>query len=179
MDFIDFKAPSFTEEAFVNGEIKEISLNSYIGKWVILFFYPADFTFVCPTELSELAKHYEEFKKENAEIISISTDTVHSHKAWHNTSEIIKQIKFPMLADPTHRVSKEYETLIEDEGVSLRATFLVDPDGVIRAFEFHDNNIGRSVHELLRKLQAARYAREHKGEVCPMNWHPGEKSIKL
>ena len=176
---INFKAPSFTEEAYVDGEIKQISLNGYQGKWVILFFYPADFTFVCPTELSELARHYEEFKKEGAEIISVSTDTAHSHKAWHNTSEIIKQIKFPMLADPAQRVSRDYETLIEDEGLSLRATFLIDPDGVVKAFEFHNNDIGRSVHELLRKLQAAKFTRERKGEVCPMNWHPGEKSIKL
>ena len=175
---INQEAPNFREDAFVNNEIKKISLEEFKGKWVVLFFYPADFTFVCPTELQELARHYEEFKKLDAEIISVSTDTAFSHKAWHDTSEAIKPIKFPMLADPAMRVCKAYETLIEDEGLSLRATFLIDPDGIVKAFEFHNNDIGRSVHELLRKIEAAKFTREHNGEVCPMNWHPGEKTLK-
>ncbi|RMF54444.1 peroxiredoxin [Candidatus Woesearchaeota archaeon] len=175
---INEKAPEFTEDAFVDGEIKKISLSDYKGKWVVLFFYPADFTFVCPTELGELADHYEEFKKLGAEIISVSTDTAFVHKAWHDNSETIKKIKFPMLADPARRVCRAYWTLIEDEGVSLRATYLIDPEGIIKAFEFHNNDIGRSVNELLRKLEAAIYVSKHKGEVCPMDWKPGEKTLK-
>jgi len=175
---INEKAPTFKEDAFINNEIKKISLDDYKEKWVVLFFYPADFTFVCPTELGELAKHYEDFKKLNAEVISVSTDTAFVHKAWHDTSETIKQINFPMLADPAMRVSKAYETLIEEEGVSLRATFLIDPKGIVKAYEFHNNDIGRSITELLRKLEAAKFVEEHNGEVCPMNWHPGEKTLK-
>ncbi len=178
MTLINSKAPEFNENAFIDGDIKKIKLSDYKGKWVILFFYPADFTFVCPTELGELAKHYEDIKKLGAEVISISTDTAFVHKAWHDNSETIKQIKFPMLADPAMRVCKSYETLIQEEGLSLRATFLIDPEGIIKALEFHNNDIGRSIHELIRKVQAAKFVFENKGQVCPMNWHPGEKTLK-
>ncbi|MEM4637706.1 MAG: redoxin domain-containing protein [Candidatus Woesearchaeota archaeon] len=179
---INEKAPEFKEDAYIDNDVKKISLKDYRGKWVVLFFYPADFTFVCPTELGELAKHYDEFKKLGAEIISVSTDTWFVHKAWHDTSETIKKVKFPMLADPTKRVCTAYGTLIEngkpDEGLSLRATFLIDPEGILKAYEFHDNSIGRSVDELLRKIQAAKFVEEHNGEVCPMNWKPGQKTLK-
>lgn len=175
---INDKAPDFTEDAFVDGEIKKISLSDYKGKWVIFFFYPADFTFVCPTELGDLADNYEEIKKLGAEVISVSTDTAFVHKAWHDNSETIKKIKFPMLADPARRVCKDYQTLIEDEGLSLRATFLIDPEGKIKAFEFHNNDIGRNTQELIRKLQAAKFTNEHQGHVCPMNWKPGGKTLK-
>jgi NADH-dependent peroxiredoxin subunit C len=175
---INQKAPDFSENGYVDKKIKTINLENYKGKWLVLFFYPADFTFVCPTELRELAKHHDDFKKLNAEIVSVSTDTVYAHKAWHDTSPAIGEIEFAMLADPAMRVCKAYETLIEEEGVSLRATFLIDPDGIIKAYEFHNNDIGRSVNELLRKIEAAKFTREHNGEVCPMNWHPGEKTLK-
>jgi len=175
---IDEKAPDFNEDAFINGEIKKINLVDYKGKWVVLFFYPADFTFVCPTELGELANHYEEIKKLGCEVISVSTDTAFVHKAWHDHSDTIKHIKFPMLADPTGRVSKAYGTYIEEEGLSLRATFIIDLDGIIKAFEFHNNDIGRSIHELIRKIEAAKFVKENKGQVCPMNWKPGAKSLK-
>lgn len=175
---INEKAPAFTEDAYVDDEIKKISLSDYSGRWVVLFFYPADFTFVCPTELGELAHHYEELKKMGAEVISVSTDTAFVHKAWHDTSDVIRTIKFPMLADPAARVSKAYGTYIPEEGVALRGTFIIDPDGVLKAYEVHDNNIGRSVHELMRKVQAAKFVRENNGEVCPMNWKPGEKTLK-
>lgn len=171
-------APAFQEDAFIDGEIKKINLDDYKGKWVVLFFYPADFTFVCPTELGELADNYEEFKKLNTEVISVSVDTAFVHKAWHDNSETIKKIKFPMLADPARRVTKAYWTLIEEEGVSLRATYFINPEGKIKAFEFHDNGIGRSVEETLRKLQAAQFVEKNKGEVCPMNWKPGNKTLK-
>ncbi|MBR9706329.1 redoxin domain-containing protein [Candidatus Pacearchaeota archaeon] len=175
---INDKAPNFTEDAFIDGEIKKIKLSDYKGKWVVLFFYPADFTFVCPTELGELSLNYGKFKELGAEVISVSTDTAFVHKAWHDNSETIKQIKYPMLADPTGRVCRLYNTLIENEGLSLRATYVIDPEGIIKAFEFHNNDIGRSVYELLRKIQAAKFVEEHKGQVCPMNWKPGENTLK-
>ncbi len=176
---INEKAPDFTEDAYVKGdEIKKISLSDYKGKWVVLFFYPADFTFVCPTELGDLAANYAKFKALGAEIISVSTDTAFVHKAWHDNSETIKNIEFPMLADPARRVCNAYGTLIDQEGLSLRATFIIDPDGVLKAFEFHDNNIGRNTDEIIRKIQAADFVRKNKGNVCPMNWKPGAKTLK-
>ncbi len=175
---INKPAPKFTAEAYYNQEIKKISLDDYKGKWVVLFFYPADFTFVCPTELGSLADNYEEFQKLNAEVISISTDTTFVHKAWHDHSETIKKIKFPMLADPTGNISRAYGTYIFEEGLSLRGTFIIDPDGILKAYELHDNSIGRSTTELIRKIKAAQFVRQHGGEVCPANWEPGKKTLK-
>jgi len=172
------QAPAFTADAFVDNDIKKISLTDYRGKWVVLFFYPADFTFVCPTELGELADRHEEIKALGAEIISVSTDTGFVHKAWHDNSPTINKIKFPMLADPTGKVCQDYGTYIEGEGLSLRGTFFIDPTGVVKAYELHDNSIGRSADELIRKIQAAKYVAEHGGEVCPMNWKPGSKTLK-
>lgn len=175
---IGYPAPKFNAEVFHEGQIKKISIDDYKGKWVILFFYPADFTFVCPTELGEMADKYVEFKAQNAEILSISTDTVYAHKAWHDTSETINKIKFPMIADPTHEISWKYGTLIEEEGVALRGSFLIDPEGILQAFEIHNNSIGRSAEELFRKLQAAKFVNEHGGEVCPADWKPGKRTLK-
>ena len=175
---INEQAPEFEEDAFADGEIKKIKLEDYRGKWLVLFFYPADFTFVCPTELESLADNYERFKELGAEIISISTDTAYVHKAWHDSSHSISKIKFPMLSDPSHRVCCAYGTLIEEKGVSLRATFIINPEGNIKSFEFHNNDIGRSIDETIRKLQAAKFVAENKGNVCPMNWKPGMKTIK-
>ena len=142
-----------------------------------MFFYPLDFTFVCPTELGDLADNYEKFKELGAEIISVSTDTVFVHKAWHDNSETTKKIKFPMLADPTTKVCRKYQTLIAEEGLSLWATFLIDPDGILKAYEFHDNSIGRSSQELIRKIQAAKFVKENQGKVCPMNWEPDSETL--
>ncbi|MFA6328226.1 MAG: redoxin domain-containing protein [Candidatus Micrarchaeia archaeon] len=175
---INERAPDFTEDAYVDGDMKKVSLKDYRGKWVVLFFYPADFTFVCPTELGELAAHHDEIKALGAEIISVSGDTAYVHLAWHDSSPLIKGIRFPMLADPARRVCTAYGTLIPQEGLSLRATFFIDPDGIVKAYEFHENSIGRSIDELIRKLQAAQYVKSHNGEVCPMNWKPGAKAIK-
>ncbi|PIZ50708.1 peroxiredoxin [Candidatus Woesearchaeota archaeon CG_4_10_14_0_2_um_filter_33_13] len=175
---INNPAPEFVAEVYHNNEIKKISLTEYKGKWVVLFFYPADFTFVCPTELGSLADSYEEFQKLDTEIISVSTDTVFVHKAWHDNSETIKKIKFPMLADPTGNVSRAYGTYIHSEGLSLRGTFIIDPDGVLKAYELHDNSIGRNTTELLRKIKAAQFVRKHGGEVCPANWEPGKGTLK-
>jgi NADH-dependent peroxiredoxin subunit C len=175
---INEKAPEFEEEALIGNEVKKISLAGYRGKWVVLFFYPADFTFVCPTELGDLADRYDQIKSLGAELIAISTDTVFVHKAWKDSSPTIKKIRFPMLADPARRVCRAYWTLIEREGLSLRATYLIDPDGMIKAFEFHDNKIGRSSDELIRKIEAAKFVEENGEEVCPVNWKPGAKTLK-
>ncbi len=168
----------FELEAFQGEQIKKIKLSDYRGKWLVLLFYPADFTFICPTELEEAAERYEEFKKNGAEIISISTDTVFAHKAWHDVSPAVKKIGYPMAADPTGKLCKEFGTYIEEEGLSLRGSFIIDPDGILKACEIHDNSIGRSAAEILRKLQAAKFVRDNKGQVCPASWKPGEKTLK-
>ncbi len=175
---INHPAPDFDVEALYKDDITRIKLHDYRGKWVVLFFYPADFTFVCPTELGDLADNYKTFQDLGAEILVASTDTVFVHKAWHDSSETIKKITFPMLADPTGKLSRDYGVMIEEAGLALRGTFIIDPDGVVKAFEVNDNSIGRSSVELTRKLQAAQFVREHGGEVCPMNWKPGAKTLK-
>lgn len=171
------KTPDISFDVFQGNKITKTSFGDYKGKWVILFFYPADFTFVCPTELEEMADKYEEFKKLNTEVISISTDTAFVHKAWHDNSPAIAKVNYPMAADPTGILCRSFGTYIENDGLSYRGTFIIDPDGIIRAYEVHDNNIGRNADELLRKLQAAQYVREHGGEVCPAKWKPGEKTL--
>jgi len=175
---IGSEIPDFEAEAFHENDIKKIKLSDYKGKWAILFFYPADFTFVCPTELEEMADNYEEFKKLDAEVLSVSTDTVFAHKAWQDVSPAIKKITFPMVADPTGNISRAFGTYIEDEGVALRGTFIIDPDGVLRTIEINDNNIGRCAKELLRKLEAAKFVREHGGKVCPASWKPGDDTLE-
>lgn len=172
------EVPDMELDAFYNEEEIRLKLSDYKGDWVILFFYPADFTFVCPTELEEVADHYAEIKKEGAEVLSVSTDTVFVHKAWHDNSEAIKKIAFPMVADPAGKLCKLFDTYIEDEGLSLRGSFIIDPDGILRTIEIHDNNIGRSAKELIRKLRAAKFVHEHGGKVCPASWEPGEDTLE-
>src|SRR3989338_6313678 len=172
---INSEAPKFEADALHNDEIKKIKLEDFRGKWVVLFFYPADFTFVCPTELGDMADNYEAFKKLGVEILSVSTDTVFVHKAWKDSSETMRKIRFPMVADPAGKKCRAYSTYIYEEGLSLRGTFIIDPDGILKSFEINDNSIGRSTKELLRKLQAAKFVREHNGEVCPVNWEPGKE----
>lgn len=172
------RIPNFEVDAVIKGTMKRIKLHDYLGQWMVFIFYPADFSFVCPTELEDAAKHYEEFRKEGAEIFSVSTDTKYAHVAWHDTSPSIKKIDYPMIADPSARMCKEFGTYIEDEGVSLRGTFIVDPDGILKAMEIHDNDLGRNISETLRKLRAAVHVSKNPGEVCPVNWHPGEKTLK-
>lgn len=164
-------------EIYLRDTIMKTSFSTYRGKWLALFFYPADFTFICPTELQELAQHYPEFQKINTEIISVSTDTAFVHKAWHDHSPAIAQVSFPMAADPTGTLTRLFGTHIEEQGLSLRGTFIIDPRGVIRAYEIHDNSIGRSTKELLRKVKAAQYVQEHPGQVCPASWEPGENTL--
>ena len=172
------KVEDFQVEAFHNNEITKTKLSDYQGKWVVVVFYPADFTFICPTELTELADHYEEFKAQGAEILSVSTDTVFVHKAWYDNSPAIQKIKYPMLADPTGKLCRQFGTYISEEGLSLRGSFIIDPEGVLKAFELHDNSIGRSAKELLRKLQAAKFVNENQGQVCPASWSPGGTTLK-
>ena len=171
----------FTLNIFQKETFSTVKLSDYAkrNKWLVLFFYPADFTFVCPTELEELADKYSQFKKLETEILSISTDTKYVHKAWHDESKAIAKVKYPMGADPTGKISRYFGVYLDDEGLALRGTFIIDPDGVLQALEINSNNIGRSASELLRKLQAAQFVRKNNGhEVCPASWHPGSKTLK-
>ncbi|MDP2630444.1 MAG: redoxin domain-containing protein [Candidatus Uhrbacteria bacterium] len=169
--------PDLAFEVFQNEEIKKVKLSDYEGKWLVLFFYPADFTFICPTELEELADTYAEFTGLNTEVVSVSTDTAFVHKAWHDNSPAIKKITFPMAADPTGALSKTFGTYIPHEGLSLRGTFIINPDGVLKAYEVHDNSIGRSAKELVRKIKAAQYVSQNPGQVCPASWEPGRATL--
>ena len=175
---INQPAPKFEAQAYHSGEIKTVKLDDYKGKWIVLVFYPADFTFICPTELGDIADHYPEFQELGCEVLSVSTDTVFVHKAWADNSETIAKIKFPMVADPAGEICNGYGTMIPMEGLSLRGTFLIDPDGVLKVFEMHDNSIGRSTKELIRKIKAAQFVREHGDQVCPVNWEPGKDTLK-
>jgi peroxiredoxin (alkyl hydroperoxide reductase subunit C) len=170
--------PEMELDIFHNGKDTKINSKDFKGKWKIFFFYPADFTFVCPTELEELADMYEDFKKEGAEIFSVSTDTVFSHKTWKDISPAIKKIDFPMVADPTGEICKLFGTYIYEEGMSLRGTFIVNPDGELISIEINNNDIGRSGKELLRKLRAAKFVLEHGGQVCPASWEPGSDTLE-
>ncbi|MFZ1987991.1 MAG: redoxin domain-containing protein [Minisyncoccia bacterium] len=178
--------PDHQFEVYQNDEIKTMSFSGLRGKWVVLVFYPADFTFVCPTELEEMAKLYPKFQALNAEVISVSSDTVFAHKAWHDTSEAIKQIAYPMAADPSGKLGYAFGVLVEggepeltpDEGLSMRGTFIIDPQGVLRSMEVNDNSMGRKAAETLRKLQAAQYVETHKGQVCPASWEPGDDTLE-
>lgn len=156
----------------------QIETTALKGKWSIFMFYPADFTFVCPTELEEMAELYPEIVKEGAEVFSVSTDTTFAHKAWHDNSPAIKKVQFPMVGDPTGELSLLFSVYIHEEGLALRGTFIVDPDGILRTMEVHDNAIGRSAKETLRKLRAAKFVREHGGNVCPAAWEPGEETLQ-
>lgn len=175
---INTKVADFKVQAFHDGAFKTVSQADLKGKWSIFFFYPADFTFVCPTELGDMADQYEAFQKLGVEVYSVSTDTHFTHKAWHDTSETIRKIRFPMLADPTGHLSRSFGVYIEEEGLAYRGTFLIDPEGKIKAAEVHDNGIGRDADELLRKVQAAQFVAQHPGEVCPAKWRPGSKTLK-
>ena len=178
--------PDFEFEVFQDDKVKKVRFSDYKNKWLVVFFYPADFTFVCPTELEELAKLYTDFTKLDAEVISMSADTVFTHKAWHDTSPSIQKITFPMGADPSGRIAEAFGVRIsndgldhiDDEGLSLRGTFIIDPDSMVKTAEVHDNGIGRSGKELLRKLQAAQFVKTHGGQVCPAEWNPGDDTLK-
>jgi peroxiredoxin len=177
MSLINTKIKPFKATAYHNGKFVEVSDESIAGKWSVFVFYPADFTFVCPTELEDLAEQYAEFQKLGVEIYSVSTDTHFAHKAWHDTSEAIGKVNYPMIGDPTQVLSRNFEVLIEEEGIALRGTFVINPEGEIKVMEVHDNGIGRVASELLRKVKAAQYIAAHPGEVCPAKWEEGAKTL--
>lgn len=178
MSLIGKKVGDFTVKAFQNGDFTDVSNKDLEGKWSTVVFYPADFTFVCPTELEELADLYDEFKKIGCEIYSVSTDSHFVHKAWADASEKIKKIKYPMISDTAHVISKDFGVLIEDEGMALRGTFIINPEGEIVSYEINSNSIGRNANELLRKVQAAQFVAEHGDQVCPASWKPGAETLK-
>ena len=177
MSVINTEIKPFTAQAFKNGEFITVSDTDVKGKWAVFFFYPADFTFVCPTELGDVADHYEELQKLGVEVYSVSTDTHFTHKAWHDSSETIGKIKYTMIGDPTMQISRNFEILREDEGLANRGTFIVDPQGVIQAVEITAEGIGRNAADLLRKVKAAQYVAAHPGEVCPAKWEEGQATL--
>ena len=174
----DYEKARYTYIVKLNGEFKEVSKEDVLGKWSVFFFYPADFTFVCPTELEDLANKYEEFKNIDCEIYSVSCDTHFVHKAWHDTSKTIQKIQYTMLADPTATLAKDFEVYIEADGLAERGTFIVNPEGKIVAYEVIAGNVGRNADELLRRVQASQFVHEHGDEVCPAKWKPGEETLK-
>jgi peroxiredoxin (alkyl hydroperoxide reductase subunit C) len=175
---INSQLPEFKLQAYQNGSFKTISSDDVKGKWAIFFFYPADFTFVCPTELGDMADKYAKLQELGVEVYSVSTDTHFVHKAWHDASETIRKIKYPMLADHTGALSRAFGVLIEEEGLAYRGTFLVNPEGQIKIAEIHDNGIGRNADELLRKVEAAQFVAAHPDEVCPAKWKKGDATLK-
>ena len=175
---INAQMPEFKVQAFQNGEFKTVSNKDVKGKWAVFFFYPADFTFVCPTELVDLAEKYEELKKMGVEVYSVSCDTHFVHKAWHDASESIKKITYPMLADPLGVLAKGFGVFIEEEGMAYRGTFVVNPEGKIKIAEIQDNSVGRNAEELVRKVSAAQFVASHPGEVCPAKWKQGAETLK-
>ncbi|MDO4714799.1 MAG: alkyl hydroperoxide reductase subunit C [Bacteroidales bacterium] len=175
---INQQVPEFKVQAYHNGEFKTITTEDVKGKWGIFFFYPADFTFVCPTELEDMADNYAKFESLGVEVYSVSTDTHFVHKAWHDASPAIKKIQYPMLADPTGALARAFGVMIEEEGMALRGTFVINPEGQIKLAEVHDNSIGRNAEELLRKVEAAQYVASHDGEVCPAKWKKDAETLK-
>jgi len=178
MSLINKELKDFDLQAYVNNEFKTITKQNLLGKWNILFFYPADFTFVCPTELEDLQNKYEEFKKIDCEIYGVSCDSHFVHKAWHDTSKTIQKIEYPMLADPTGQLTKNLKVYIKKDGMAERASFIIDPDGKIVAYDVIAGNVGRNAEELFRRVQALQFVRLHGDEVCPAKWKPGEETLK-
>ncbi len=178
MSMIGKEISDFKVQAYLGNAFKEVNKSDVLGKWSVFFFYPADFTFVCPTELEDLANKYDEFKGIDCEIYSVSCDTHFVHKAWHDASETIKKINYPMLADPTGALARDFDVMIESAGLAERGTFVVNPKGEIVAYEVLAGNVGRNADELFRRVQALQFVAEHGDEVCPAKWKPGAKTLK-
>ena len=178
MSLINKEVSEFKVKAFVDNNFKDVSKSDILGKWSVFFFYPADFTFVCPTELEDLNNIYDKFQDAGCEIYSVSTDTHFVHKAWHDHSERISKLRYPMLADPTHVISRDFDVLIESDGMAERGSFIVNPEGKIVSYEVSAGNVGRNADELFRKLQACQFVYEHGDEVCPAKWQPGAETLK-
>jgi len=178
MSLINTPVPAFKTQAFHNGKFVEVSNESMKGKWSVVIFMPAAFTFNCPTEVEDAADNYAEFQKLGAEVYIVTTDTHFSHKVWHETSPAVGKAKFQLVGDPTHTLTRGFGVHIDEAGLALRGTFVVDPNGIIKTLEIHDNAIARDVKETLRKLKAAQYVAAHPGEVCPAKWNDGSKTLK-
>ncbi len=178
MSLINTTIKPFKANAFHNGQFIEVSDASLKGKWSVLIFMPAAFTFNCPTEVEDAANSYAEFQKANAEVYIVTTDTHFSHKVWHETSPAVGKAKFPLVGDPTHALTRAFGVHIEEEGLALRGTFIINPEGVIKTLEIHSNEIARDVSETLRKLKAAQFTAANPGQVCPAKWKEGEKTLK-
>lgn len=178
MTVLNSSIPQFNVQAFHQDDFVTLSEQDLLGKWSVLFFYPADFTFVCPTELGDMADVYAELQDMGVEVYSVSTDTHFVHKAWHDASDTIKKIKYPMIADPRGILTRHYGVHIEEEGIAYRGTFVLDPEGKVKVVEMNDNGIGRNAAELVRKIKAAQHIAAHPGEVCPAKWTPGAEILK-
>lgn len=178
MALIGTEVLPFKASAFHNGKFIEVSEADFKGKWSVVCFYPADFTFVCPTELEDLQNQYATLKELGVEVYSVSTDSHFVHKAWHDSSEAIGKVTYIMIGDPSHTISRNFDVLIEDQGVANRATFVIDPDGVIQTVEITADGIGRDASVLVDKIKAAQYVRNHPGEVCPAKWKEGSETLK-
>jgi peroxiredoxin (alkyl hydroperoxide reductase subunit C) len=177
VSLINTEIKPFIATAFHNGAFVPVTDGDLRGKWSVVFFYPADFTFVCPTELGDLADHYAEFQKLGVEIYSVSTDTHFTHKAWHDTSDTIGKIQFPMIGDPNGTVTNNFGVMREGQGLADRGTFVIDPQGVIQVMEVSCEGVGRNAAELIRKIKAAQYVAAHPGEVCPAKWEEGDDTL--
>jgi peroxiredoxin (alkyl hydroperoxide reductase subunit C) len=177
MAYVNAQIPPFEATAYHDGKFVPVSDADLRGRWSVLFFYPADFTFVCPTELGDLADSYAEFRRLGVEVYAVSTDTHFTHKAWHDASDTIAKIEYPMLGDPAGAITRAFGVMREGRGLADRATFLIDPDGVVQFMEVTAEGIGRNAVELLRKVRAAQYVREHPGEVCPAKWEEGDETL--
>jgi NADH-dependent peroxiredoxin subunit C len=177
MSQINTEVKPFTATAYQNGAFIEVSEADLKGKWSVVFFYPADFTFVCPTELGDLADNYATFKDLGVEIYGVSTDTHFTHKAWHDTSDTIGKIEYPLVGDPTGQISRNFDVLIEEAGLADRGTFVIDPEGIIQLVEVNAGGIGRNATELIRKVRAAQYVAAHPNEVCPAKWEEGDDTL--
>jgi len=177
MSLINTAVQPFSVDAFHNGKFIKVTDADLKGKWSVLIFMPAAFTFNCPTEIEDAAAHYPQFQKAGAEVYIVTTDTHFSHKVWHETSPAVGKAEFPLLGDPTHQLTRAFGVHIEEEGLALRGTFIINPEGVIKTLEIHSNEIARDVSETLRKLTAAQYTAAHPGEVCPAKWKEGAKTL--
>ncbi|MEO1781885.1 alkyl hydroperoxide reductase subunit C [Enterococcus diestrammenae] len=178
MSLIGKQVEEFTAQAYHNNEFVEVSDKNFIGKWSVLCFYPADFTFVCPTELEDLQDQYQTLQDLGVEVYSCSTDTHFTHKAWHETSEAIGKIKYYMIGDPSHQISRFFDVLDEEAGAAQRGTFIIDPDGIVQAMEINADGIGRDASVLIDKIRAGQYVRSHPGEVCPAKWKESGETLK-
>ncbi len=177
MSLINSSVKPFKANAYQNGKFIEVSDATLKGKWAIMMFYPADFTFVCPTELEDMADHYAAFQKLGVDVYGISTDSHFAHKAWHDTSDAIKKVTYPLIGDRTGAITRNFDVMIEEDGMAMRGTFVINPEGKIKLCEIHDDGIGRDAADLLRKVKAAQYVAAHPGEVCPAKWTEGASTL--